>query len=388
MKRFNFLTFIILYSSIFQLFSQTDYAKWAIDSLCSPLLHGRGYVNRGDSLAAGFIKNEFIKHNLSQFTLDYFQEFTLPVNTFPGEMSLRLDDKKLKPGQDYLIGAGSSFLQSGRYKTVKYSGADSTVKYILKKRGKTKGRIVAEKKLTHTIATQLNNDLVLHIKESELPANIQCADIKFESKFYKNYTTKNVAAYVKGTQYPDSFIVFSAHYDHLGRLGKDTYFPGANDNASGTAMLLCLAKHFSENPIKYSVVFIAFSAEEAGLLGSNHFVNNPLFSLEKIKFLVNLDILGTGEEGITVVNGSVHKKEFALLQRINNESNYIPKINERGKAANSDHYFFSEKGVPAFFIYTMGGVKAYHDIYDKPETLPLTEFNDVFKLLREFVKHL
>ncbi|MGE3824646.1 MAG: hypothetical protein AB7G44_10500 [Bacteroidia bacterium] len=58
----------------------------------------------------------------------------------------------------------------------------------------------------------------------------------------------------------------------------------------------------------------------------------------------------------------------------------------RGKAANSDHYYISENGVPAFFIYTMGGIKAYHDVYDKPETLPLTEFQDLFRLLTDFVK--
>jgi hypothetical protein len=59
-------------------------------------------------------------------------------------------------------------------------------------------------------------------------------------------------------------------------------------------------------------------------------------------------------------------------------------VNVRGKAANSDHYFFTEKGVPAFFFYTLGGIKAYHDIFDKPETLPLNEHEDLFKLIIAF----
>ncbi|HSU52263.1 MAG TPA: hypothetical protein VLJ41_16770, partial [Segetibacter sp.] len=63
---------------------------------------------------------------------------------------------------------------------------------------------------------------------------------------------------------------------------------------------------------------------------------------------------------------------------------YLVKINARGKAANSDHYWFSEKGVPAFFIYTMGGIKAYHDLYDVAATLPFNEYEDLFKLILGF----
>jgi hypothetical protein len=94
--------------------------------------------------------------------------------------------------------------------------------------------------------------------------------------------------------------------------------------------------------------------------------------------------MGTGDEGITVVNGSVFKKEFGWLTQINEQKNYVVKIKSRGKAANSDHYWFTEKGVPSFFIYAMGGIQAYHDVYDKAETLPLTEFEDLFHLIIDF----
>jgi aminopeptidase YwaD len=179
-------------------------------------------------------------------------------------------------------------------------------------------------------------------------------------------------------------IVITAHYDHLGGMGNNTYFPGANDNASGVALMLRLAKFYAANPQKYSLVFIAFSGEEAGLLGSKYFTEHPLVDLKKIRFLINTDLAGTGEEGITVVNATQYKKEFALLNQINEEFRYLVKINSRGKAANSDHYWFSEKGVPSFFIYTMGGIRAYHDIYDRAETLPLTEHDDLFRLITRF----
>ena len=68
----------------------------------------------------------------------------------------------------------------------------------------------------------------------------------------------------------------------------------------------------------------------------------------------------------------------------NDKGKFLVKINPRGKAANSDHYFFTEKGVPAFFMYTQGGISAYHDVFDQPETLPFTVYENLFKLFVGF----
>jgi hypothetical protein len=89
-----------------------------------------------------------------------------------------------------------------------------------------------------------------------------------------------------------------------------------------------------------------------------------------------------------VVNGYTFEKQFGLLESINKEKNLVKEIKRRGKASNSDHYWFSEAGVPCFFIYTLGGIKAYHDIYDIAKTLPLTDYVDVFKLVTEFTDRL
>ena len=86
-----------------------------------------------------------------------------------------------------------------------------------------------------------------------------------------------------------------------------------------------------------------------------------------------------------MVNGTLHNKEFETLVEINNEKGYLSEVNIGGKAKNSDHYYFTEKGVPSFFIYTLGKNKAYHDIYDMPETLLFPEYNDLFHLLTDFV---
>ena len=121
------------------------------------------------------------------------------------------------------------------------------------------------------------------------------------------------------------------------------------------------------------------------LLGSKHFVESPLFDLSKIKFLLNFDISGTGDDGIQVVNGSVYRDQFDRLKKINEEQELLSQVKIRGAACNSDHCMFDSKGVPNFFIYTLGGIQAYHDIYDKSETLPLTEFEDYFRLVVAFV---
>jgi Zn-dependent M28 family amino/carboxypeptidase len=130
---------------------------------------------------------------------------------------------------------------------------------------------------------------------------------------------------------------------------------------------------------------VAFGGEEAGLIGSKFFTENSPVALEKIKLVLNLDLLGTGDDGLMVVNGAIFPKLFDQIKHLNDTNKYLPQIRARGKAANSDHYWFSEKGVPALFVYTMGGITAYHDIYDVPKTLPYTRFRETFALLTQFL---
>ena len=98
-----------------------------------------------------------------------------------------------------------------------------------------------------------------------------------------------------------------------------------------------------------------------------------------------MDLLGTGDDGLMAVNGDVYKEQFELLKSIDEKNHYLKSLQKRGKARNSDHYWFSENDVPCFFIYTLGGITAYHDIFDRAETLPLTNYEDVFKLVTDFV---
>ena len=307
---------------------------------------------------------------------DYLQKFTFSVNTFPGKMEVEINDKELKPGIDFLVAANSRGIKA---KTT-LEQSDSTHFVNAEKR-----IIVSlEKKLTWDVDQAEEDYTTIQLDRNRFTKIPKTIKLKIENKLDKDFEAANVCAMVKGTARPDSFIFITAHYDHLGGMGDETYFPGANDNASGTALLLSLAKYYSTHPQKYSMGFILFAAEEAGLVGSKYFTEHPIVPLKKIRFLTNTDLAGTGEEGITVVNATVFPDQFALMNTINDENKYLVSIGARGKAANSDHYWFTEKGVPSFFFYTRGGVSFYHDVLDKGATLPLTEQADLMQLLIKF----
>src|SRR5689334_7463974 len=93
------------------------YAKSVLEKLCSSELKGRGYVGNGDKLAAEFLATEFEKSNLKKYSKSYFQKYTTPVNSFPGKLSLKLNETELIPGKDFLIEPGSPAL-SGKFATV------------------------------------------------------------------------------------------------------------------------------------------------------------------------------------------------------------------------------------------------------------------------------
>lgn len=353
------------------------YARKIVDTLTSPYFWGRGYTNDGIKKAADFIAAEMKSFGLIPVKDNsFFQEFSHAVNTFPGKMEVSINGKDLVPGADYILAPVS--------KGVKGKGTFQQKDSVTFIDAKNRVIVQLENKLTWSPAGEEADYTVILIDKksiTDLPSSIK---VNIENKMINDYKVRNVAGMIRGMEKPDSLVVITAHYDHLGGLGEKTYFPGANDNASGISMLLNFAKYYAAHPPKYSMVFIAFAGEEIGLLGSKYFTDHPLFNLKQVRFLLNLDLVGTGDEGVTVVNATEFKKEFDALTALNRQHNLLTAVNARGKAANSDHHWFTEKGVPAFFIYTLGGIKAYHDVFDKAQTLPLTDYADLFQLLVKF----
>lgn len=409
--------------------AQLERARTVTETLCSPGFHGRGYVNAGDSIAAEYIATQYKEAGCSFFPQGIFQSFSFNVNTFPGDMQLFINGKELKPGVDYIVNeasGGGSVVKQQVYKfplesIFNESLLNAELKTLgtatdpngeklypvvmiqltgmkgdsLKKASKLAVQLTADytvlqvndTKFTWSVSDEQYKHPLIHVQQSaiDLSEDKHVVDFTIDAVLRK-HTARNVIAYAPAKRRNSKkYIVYTAHYDHLGRMGQQTYFPGANDNASGTAMLLELAHYFVEHPMKKTnVVFMSFAGEEAGLIGSRYYVEHPLFPLEKIKFLTNVDIMGSGEEGITVVNATKFPAEFAALQQINKNEEYLVKIGSRGPAANSDHYFFTEAGVPAFFFYTMGPNKHYHDVEDTYKELSFSEFGDLYRLLIDF----
>ncbi len=397
--------------------------RQTIQDLSSPNLHGRGYAFKGDSLAADYLQKQFTAIGLRSFPTGYQQPFTLPVNILDNRLRLEVDGKTLVPGVDFIAhGATGSGAGEGRVyeiDTLVLQDVDVAQQFLtnnlrnkvlvvqqrhfqgllelpepFQPQLKSVAAIIVRQpgpKLMGTVRGEQLPFPVLEVLEKAWSRKAKKVTFAVDARLEPNYRSQNVIGFVPGKVKPDSFVVVTAHYDHLGHQGKDLYFPGAHDNASGTAMLLELARYYAQpqNTPDFSIAFMAFAGEEAGLVGSRFYTEHPLFPLPQIKFLLNLDLMSTGEDGLMVVNGSVFPKQFSLLQRLNQQLGYLTQIKSRGKAANSDHYFFSEKGVPSFFFYTLGGTTTeYHHPNDKPETLPLTKFKEVMALIQDFVRAL
>ncbi|MEI7594434.1 MAG: M28 family peptidase [Bacteroidota bacterium] len=418
-KFYILLVFIILNNNLFS--QDTNYARYVIDTLSGKFMFGRGYTNDGLEKAANYISGEFKSIGLKPFNNSYYQELSYPINTFPEAIMLSCNKKQLKFGSDYIIAPFSSSL-NGTFNTIYFNkktvASPDRFNQFLQSDLRKKIVIIDDDGIKddatrktfkemqfnpfHAAAVVYldNNEFMwgastdtaqfvsINAKRALIGKKCKEIDIHVKNSFIQNFKTKNVIGYIEGTVYPDSFLVFSAHYDHLGGIGNDVYYPGAHDNGSGVALMLDLAKYYSkpENKPNVSIVFIAFTGEEAGLIGSRYFVEHPLFKLKKTRFLLNLDIIGTGKDGIMVVNGSVFAKEFRLLEDINSKTKYVSSISTRGKAANSDHYFFSEENIPSFFIYTKGEPLPYHSINDINAKIPLKAYNGLFKLVVEFYK--
>lgn len=411
--------YLILLIGLLSIYNQSvsqniDYARGVIDTLASPEFFGRGYVNSGDKIAADYIVKQFEKSGVKPFETGYLQPFEMCINTFPGEIKLVANGRELIPGTDFVVFPDAA-PTNAVFKTMWLNGESLNTPQKIKKFNAARlGNValiidtgfkdlkneklnqaaalitITDKNVSWHVsrAQQQSRQIKISLKRPSLPEKTRKIYLKIDAALQKNYKTNNVVGYLPGRVSSDTFLVVGGHYDHLGMMGNKTFFPGANDNASGTAIVLDLARHFSDtaNRPRYSVAFVLFAAEEAGLLGSEYFTTHPPVPLKNIKFMVNLDMVSTGSEGIKVVNGSVLKEEFEKLKSINNHHNYLKTISERGEAANSDHYFFYKNGVKSFFIYSLGDeCKEYHTVTDKAAGLPLTKYNEIFKLVVEFI---
>ena len=193
--------------------------------------------------------------------------------------------------------------------------------------------------------------------------------------------TMNVIGVLKGTS--DKHVVIGAHMDHLGVDGDGDAYNGADDNASGTTAILELAEAFGKSDAKPkdTIVFIAFNAEELGLLGSKHYVSDPLLPLDDCKLMINLDMVGRLRgTTVTAQGGNLSRSVTQLVDKL--DDNYPFDVNITAAGNRSDHAPFNWNGVPVLFFHT-GTHPQYHRTTDDPDLINYEGLVNIAKFVKD-----
>ncbi len=228
-----------------------------------------------------------------------------------------------------------------------------------------------------------NKQASFQIKNMTISLNI---DIEYEV-----LPTQNIVGFLEGTdeELKNEIVVFGAHYDHVGlgyygamnKKNKGLVHNGADDNASGTVGLIELAEAFAANPPKRSSLFIAFNAEENGLLGSKYYVRyQPLFPLSQTVAMVNLDMISRNEPELLWIGGAFQGRDIVNSVETANELIGFELLFNVGMLSNaSDQAYFLREDIPAVFFFT-GLHEDYHMPTDDIEFVNFEKLNRVTKL--------
>lgn len=412
-------------------FSQSiiETARKDIEKLTSQEFHGRGYYSNGHLRAADYIEQRFRQLGLQPVNEEYSQQFSLDVTTFNPTPLLIINGISLRIGIDFIpvitnvdnrqseVGALSEQVYglvipskgiddygnrdiSNRAVTIR-DGAPERLKSdtsindnffsdyakIFFAQKNNAGLVLLTKDRLVYDGYNHNWDIpVFIVRDSIIPDIIKTVAFSIKTE-NKSVSAKNVMAWIPGNGSNDSMIIICGHYDHLGAFNDSIYFPGANDNASGIALMLALADQIKQSALSYPVLFIAFSGEEMGLQGSQQFVQDPPIDISICKFLLNLDMAASGNNGVMALGGTDFPQEFSLLQQVN-DSLGLGELRKRTNAPNSDQYPFLKQGVRGFYLYPYVGHQPYHHINDRMETLEWNIFEKMYYLSLSFLRKL
>ena len=391
--------------------------KQIVEELSSAKYQGRGYANDGANMAGYYLHKEFEKAGVD---VAVCQPFTIDINTFAGEMQLWVDGKELTPGVDFSMREYSpgvhgefpvyhvdtlNFDPEKMYADLakpEYANCFVACEFWFAYRhGQDFARLQKSGECSNAGLIQTWTSPIKFYKAyghrvvekpiiwmtPEAAKGIKTLRADIDNEFLKGYGLFNVIAKVEGRRH-DSCYVFTAHYDHLGNLGEKVYYPGANDNASGTAAIVTLAAYYAKNRPEYDMYFIAFSGEDSGLCGSEFYVQHPLVPLEQIKYLFNLDMIGDNNPVQYCEVSDEGTRGFALFEQINDEQHYFKSLNRGELAGNSDHYPFAQRHVPCIFFENEEGdaFKYYHTPYDNYEHAIFDSYEPIFRIVRDFVE--
>lgn len=405
MKHLYLLIFI--HFSLVSSSQNLSFYKSQIDTLCSETMYGRGYLNDGHSLAADYIEQEFEKQDLVVVQ----QNFPLSVNVFPEVSKMEINDSiSLTVGQDFIpspisgsisgvfdvlwldsvwlqVTDKSSFIAQDLSNTVlvyhdEVAKSIAKLSQQLQAKINTSAGVITLKKgpLMGSFYNRAATNARIDMLSSSFPTHTKSIKLTLRNEI-KSIVSQNVIASPKKIAKKLPTILVTAHYDHLGGYGADCFVSGANDNASGVAMILNMAQYFKNNPVKANVIFIAFGGEEVGLLGSSYYVSHPIFPLKKVDLVLNFDLMGAGSKGVMIENGTDLPEVYQAFVTQNKSGSYVPVVKKRGNSANSDHYPFTQKSVKAVFIYSLGEVGGYHNTLDAKEELEYESYPNLFEFM-------
>ena len=391
--------------------------KRVVRELSSAKYQGRGYARDGANKAGKYLQKEFRRAGADEVTL---QPFTIDINTFCGKAEMWADGRKLRTGVDFSMREYSPGVH-GEFPVYHvdtlHFDADRMFADLAKpenagalvccdfwfayRHKEAFGRLQKAGECPNAGLIQTWTSPIKFYKAygekvvdkpivwvtPEAIEGVKSVRLDVDNEFLPGYKLFNVIAKVSGERH-DSCYVFTAHYDHLGNLGRKVYFAGANDNASGTAALVTLAAYYAQHRPQYDIYFLSVSGEDANLRGSEFFANNPLFPLERIKYLFNLDMIGDNNPVQYCECSDEGLKGFALFERINGEKRYFKALNRGELAANSDHYPFAKRHVPCIFLENQEGdaFPDYHTIFDTWKRAVFDSYEPVFKLVTDFVE--
>ena len=388
-----------------------------VKKLSSAKYQGRGYARDGANKAGKYLKKEFFRAGVDEVII---QPFLLDINTFPGVMKMSLDGNKMVPGVDFTMREYSPGIK-GKFPLYYIDTLNYDSEKIFRDLEKPENKdafVVCDFMFSYKHRADFNrlqtsggapNAGILftwdeplkfykaygdHVVDKPIawvphrfPKDAKELKAKVKNKFLKGYECFNVIAKVEGARH-DSCYVFTAHYDHLGNLGKKVYYPGANDNASGTAAIITLARHYAQHQPEYDIYFIAFSGEDANLRGSTWFAEHPIVPLEQIRYLFNLDMIGDDNPVQYCEVSDAGMAKYPVFEQVNQALKLFEGLNRGDLAANSDHYPFAVRGVPCIFLENQEGSSFpfYHTPNDNMKTVRFDSYEPVFRLVTAFIE--
>ena len=370
--------------------------KRILETLAADEMKGRASLSKDIEKAADFIAAEFRDAGLKPYQEDNFRQTFHLTRVSNAGQSASINNKALDPN-DFVILSSAAQLHwtektavetleikkgedfSQRFREITRNNPNNALIWVdpsfasmLSRFKKILSRESMETKPEKDVTNTISKVFMLK------PAAVSSLDIK-SSTLREDFPLFNVAAIIPGKSRADEFVVISAHYDHLGiidAVDQDSIANGADDDASGTTAMICLAKHFQAlDQNERTLIFVAFTAEEIGMFGSKYFSNN--IDADKVVAMINIEMIGKDSKfgpNSLYVTGYNNSNLGQLMQDRVKDSSFTfhpDPYPQQNLFYRSDNAVLAALGVPAHTFSTsqIDKDEYYHTVHDDVSTL-------------------